>query len=392
MAIVPQVPQHGTTAPTPGRTVADLLDAYEKDYLPLKAPNSQYQEALLFRWFRSEFGAIPLRDLSPLILRTWRDSLRTVYQPASVRRYMTVLSAVLTAGVEQYEWLSSHPLRKVAKPPAPPDRERCLTADEQTRLLAECQVSRNRHLYVLVVLALSTGTRKQELLQRQWRDVDLERGLLSIPQSKNKERRAIPLVPQALDLLRTHARHPLSPWCFPRADGKKPVYVHYAWAYACQRAGLVDFHWHDMRHTAASYLAMSGASLREIAEILGHRSVRQTMKYAHLVEPHTRSVLQTMAAKFLDAPPPPPVTPPPPMAPDPGAAQEHQVLVAVRALEPLAATAVQVAQRLHLPSAYVGVLLETLADAGTLVRVSKTCYRYRADGPGQLQEGGRHEQ
>jgi integrase len=305
MAIVSQRDHNGMGSHAHAHTLTDLLDAYERDYLPLKAPNSQYQEALLFRWFRSEFGAIPLADLSPLILRTWRDSLRRVYKPASIRRYMTVLSAVLTAGVEQYEWLSSHPLRKVAKPPVPPDRERCLTAEEQMRLLAECQQSRNRHLYVLVVLALSTATRKNELLQRLWTDIDLERGLLSIPQSKNKERRAIPLVPQALDLLRRHERHPLSVYVFPRADGKKPVYFHYAWAYACKRAGIENLHFHDLRHTSASYLAMSGASLREIAEILGHRSLKQTMKYTHLVEPHTRGVLERMASQFLTQPPPP---------------------------------------------------------------------------------------
>ena len=72
-----------------------------------------------------------------------------------------------------------------------------------------------------------------------------------------------------------------------------------AWNVARKRAGLVDFRWHDLRHTAASYLAMSGASLREIAEILGHRTIKQTMKYTHLVEPHTRGVLEKMARQFL---------------------------------------------------------------------------------------------
>jgi integrase len=291
---------NGSTLVPQGRTLTDLLDAYERDYLPLKAPTSQYQERLLFQWYRQDLGAIPLVDLTPLVLRTWRDSLRTAYKPATIRRYMTVLSAVLTAGVQQYEWLPKHPLRHVAKPPAPPDRERCLTADEQTRLLRECRGSKNPHLYLLTVLALSTATRKNELLQRVWTDIDLDRGLLSLPQTKNKQRRAIPLVPHALDLLRVHALERSSVWVFPRADGKKPVFFDYAWRYACSRAGIVDFHFHDLRHTSASYLAMSGASLREIAEILGHRSLKQTMKYIHLIEPHTRGVMQRMAEQFLD--------------------------------------------------------------------------------------------
>jgi integrase len=282
-----------------GRTVADLLHAYERDYLPLKAPNTQYQERLLYRWLHRELGDIALDALTPLVLRTWRDSLRPYYKPNTIRRYLTSLSAVLTAGVDQYEWLAKHPLRQVPKPPSPPDRERVLTAEEQTRLLMACQMSRNRLLSLAVVLALCTATRKNELLQRQWREIDLERGLLSLPQTKNGERRAIPLVAHAVALLRQHQAQTTSLWVFPRRDGGKPVFLDYAWRKACERAGLVDFHFHDLRHSSASYLAMSGADLREIAEILGHRSLEQTRKYTHLTEPHTRGVLERMAAQFL---------------------------------------------------------------------------------------------
>src|SRR6266446_2166277 len=263
-------------SPPTGHTLGDALHAYEREYLPRKAPTTQYQERLLYRWLSAELGDIALADLSPLVLRTWRDSLRPFLKPNSIRRYMTSLSAVLTVAVEEYEWLATHPLRKVAKPPAAPDRERSLSAAQQARLLAACQASRNRQLYVAVVVALSTATRKNELLQRQWCEVDLARGLLSIPQAKNGERRAIPLVPHAVEILRQHATQGTSCWVFPRADGQKPVFLDYAWRQACARAGLEDWHFHDLRHTSASYLAMSGASLREIAEILGHKSLKQT--------------------------------------------------------------------------------------------------------------------
>jgi integrase len=163
----------------------------------------------------------------------------------------------------------------------------------------ECQASRNPNLYVAVVVTLSTGTRKNELLQRLWADIDFERGLLSVPQTKNKERRAIPLVPHAWDLLRVHAVARRSRYVFPRLDGREPCYVDYTFRNACTRAGLVDFHFHDLRHTSASYLAMSGASLREIAEILGHKTLKQTMRYVHLIEPHTRGVLEKMAQQIL---------------------------------------------------------------------------------------------
>jgi integrase len=284
---------------TPEHTVADLLEAYTRDFLPMKAPTTQYHERVLFRWFAHNLGTIPLQNLSPLILRSWRDSLQPYYHPGSIRRYMTALSAVLTAGVEHYGWLTIHPLRKVLRPPTQ-DRERFLEAEEQARLLAACQQSRNQQLYLVVVLALATGARKNEILQRTWSDLDLERGLLRLPRSKNGDRRAVPLMGQALVLLRQQAQSPAhSRWVFPRADGRQPVRIDYAWRQACLQAGIVDLHFHDLRHTAASNLAMSGASLRDIAEILGHRSLRQTMKYAHLLEPHTRGVLERMIQKHL---------------------------------------------------------------------------------------------
>jgi integrase len=283
----------------PGHTLADLLEAYTRDHLPQKAPQTQYQERLFYRKVAQDLGDIPLDRLSPLILRAWRDRFRPYYKPNTIRRYMISLSAVLTAGVEDYGWISTHPLRKVRKPAEPPGRDRCLTPDEQTRLLASCQVSRNPHLHVIVVLALATGARKNELLQRLWSEVDLVRGLLSIPLAKNGDRRAVPLVAHAVTLLEAHAVGRSSRWVFPRADGIKPVSITSAWRYACVRAGIEDLHVHDLRHSCATYLAMSGASLAEIGEILGHRSLTQTQRYVHLLEPHTRGVLEKMAEKYL---------------------------------------------------------------------------------------------
>jgi site-specific recombinase XerD len=67
-----------------------------------------------------------------------------------------------------------------------------------------------------------------------------------------------------------------------------------AWENTVRRAGLADFHFHDLRHTFASYLAMQGASLREMADALGHKTLAMVMRYSHLTEPHTRSVVERM--------------------------------------------------------------------------------------------------
>jgi integrase len=81
---------------------------------------------------------------------------------------------------------------------------------------------------------------------------------------------------------------------FPSPSGKSPRDIRSAWKTALKRAGIIHFRFHDLRHTAASYLAMNGTSLMEIAEVLGHKTLAMVKRYAHLSEAHTRSVVERM--------------------------------------------------------------------------------------------------
>jgi integrase len=86
---------------------------------------------------------------------------------------------------------------------------------------------------------------------------------------------------------------------FPDGSGKKPIIIRAPWHKALKQAGIEDFRFHDLRHSAASYLAMSGASLAEIAEVLGHKTLEMVKRYSHLSEQHTASVVEKMNKKFL---------------------------------------------------------------------------------------------
>ena len=187
-------------------------------------------------------------------------------------------------------------MRKVSKPKQPRGRVCFLSDEERTRLLAACQASRNPHLYLVVVLALSCGARKGELVSLRWPDVDLKRATLTFQHTKNGERRTVPLTGQALHLMRHHAKVRCldTLLVFPNDQGKRFFRFREAFENAVKRAGIVDFHFHDLRHTAASYLAMNGASLHEIAEVLGHKTLAMVKRYAHLSEAHTRGVMKCM--------------------------------------------------------------------------------------------------
>jgi integrase len=282
-------------------TIADLLDFYAREHLPLKAPLTQYQHRLMQTRILDEFGTLRLDALTPELLRAWRDRLLAVHAPGTVRRYLNLLRAPLTVAVRDYCWLAETPFRYVRLPAAAPGRVRYLSEKECLCLLRCCEESHQPALYPLVVLALHTGARKTELRLLRWGDVDFVRGVVRLEHTKNGEKRAVPLVGLGLQVLDAWqmTQRPGVPWVFPRADGQQPVDFWYAWLKARDMAGLGDFHFHDLRHTAASYLAMSGATLLEIAHILGHKHLEQTRRYAHLGQSYVRDVVERMAAQFL---------------------------------------------------------------------------------------------
>ena len=230
------------------------------------------------------------------------DQLCRRLKPDSVREYMDILSAVLTVGVNELAWLPEHPMhgRKVRKPPASRGRVRFLSPDEQERLLQACRASHKPGLYPLVFLALTTGARRGELLSLRWQAVDLARGWLRLEQTKNKEPRAVPVPTVALELLRQWRQEAAETAdVFPRTS-RTPWPYEYAWQKALLKAGLAgSFRFHDLRHTAASHLAMSGASLIEIAEILGHKTLAMVRRYSHFTQAHTQGVVERMAQQFV---------------------------------------------------------------------------------------------
>src|SRR5262249_21977397 len=207
----------------------------------------------------------------------------------TVNRYLAVLSHAFTIAVREWQWCADNPVRKVSKSKEPRGRVRFLSEDERQRLLESCQVSRNSSLYTLVVLALSTGARRGELLSLHWSDVDLKRGMLTFCKTKNGETRAVPLTGYALDVLAHHTkiRRHNTTLVFPDRTGRRPVGIREAFEYAVKRAEIANFKFHDLRHTFASYLAMNGATLAEIAEVLGHKTLAMVKRYAHLSEAHT---------------------------------------------------------------------------------------------------------
>jgi len=244
-------------------TLTDLIDRYIAEVLSHKRASTIPDQARQLRWWQTQLGHSLLADVTPAILVEHRNILTQGRANGTVNRYLAVLSHAFTVAVKEWQWCADNPVRKVSKPKEPRGRVRFLADDERERLLAACQTSRNKYLYAITVLALATGARRGELLNLHWSDVDMKRGTLTFHQTKNGERRAVPLTGYALDVLTQHAkvRRLDTPLVFPDSTGTRPVGVREAFEWAVKRAEIANFRFHDCRHSAASYLAMNGAAI-----------------------------------------------------------------------------------------------------------------------------------
>lgn len=287
------------------RTVGNLIDRYIRDVLPQKPKSARRQKAQLL-WWKSKIGDTPLHDVSPSMIVECRDLLSkettikgTIRSPSTVVRYLAALSHAFSVASKEWEWIEDSPIRKVTKPKEPRGRVRFLDEEERERLLQACKESKNPYLYIVVILALSTGMRHGEIMNLTWKDIDFEGQRITLQETKNNERRVIPLVGLAMKLLQEHAKESESDLLFPGKDPKRPVDLRFAWEKALKESGVQDFRFHDLRHTFASYLAMGKATLTELRILMGHKSPSMTARYSHLSEEHGAAVLRKMNERIF---------------------------------------------------------------------------------------------
>lgn len=281
-------------------------------------PGALPKQKLILTWWKEKLGAYSLANVTPeLVAETLdkfcRENIGTdkeprYRKPGTRNRYHAALSVGFTRAVKEWRWARENPLRNVSKKTETSGRVRFLSDDERLRLLKACEESALPELMLIVMLALTTGMRRSEILGLRWPDVNLERRLIVLNKTKNRERRSVPIVPAVEALLIAHGkvRRLGVDAVFPNrrkkpkpGDAGGPLWFDEFWYAALAKAGIDDFRFHDLRHTAASYLAMSGATTAEIAAVLGHKTLQMVKRYAHLSDQHTGKVVQRMTNKFF---------------------------------------------------------------------------------------------
>ena len=264
-----------------------VIDEYLSNHYKGSRPKDE--RGKLNFWDR-QLGKKQLRDILKSDISTTLSHLSVRLNNATVNRYKAAISVVFNFACREYD-LSDNPVTHIPSLPEPRGRIRFLSIDEKTRLFEAAKESSWDKLYLIVLLAITTGARKGELTSLRWSDIDFNRQLAYVSTTKNGEPKVLPLTDSAIIELQRFNKQdnslvfdsvvkPGRPYCFT-----KP------WKKALREADIEDFRFHDLRHTCASYLAQNGASLLEIADVLGHKQIQMTKRYAHLCVDHKQKLI-----------------------------------------------------------------------------------------------------
>lgn len=265
-------------------TVAAYCDA---QYLPdvRERLRSSYNVEVYARRFVNAIGSKALDEVTPAHVADLRRKLLDGgLSGATVNRHLAYLRALFNHAIK-------HGFLEGRNPAAAPNmlretnRDVYLTPEETQRLVHALDQEVNLSAAAAILLMMLTGARRSEILRVRHIDLDLGRGLLTVPRSKNGRTRHIPLSPAAVQLLRAQARRAAdgNQYVFPGKNSGEPLEgVRGPWERARKRARLrPDLRLHDLRHSFASALANAGVPINEIGAILGHRQLSTTTRYAH---------------------------------------------------------------------------------------------------------------
>lgn len=261
-------------------TLGELLARYCSEITPTKR-SAHSERARLNALLTRDVSYKTIAKLTSADLAAYRDARLKDVAPATVVRELNTISHAIDIAQREWGlWVPRNPAKLVTRPRVPQGRKRRLEAGEEQRLLDACDRGRNPLLKPLIVVALETGMRRGELLGLRWEHVDFERRTAHLPLTKNGDARDVPLSSRATGTLQAlfRDRGNDAALVFPMTGNA----VRLAFEHLRLRAGLADFHFHDLRHEAVSRLFEKGLNIAEVSAISGHKELRMLQRYTHL--------------------------------------------------------------------------------------------------------------
>jgi len=245
-------------------------------------------------WITS-LSDIPTKEINANNIKKGLDALPSHLSNASINRHKAAISGLLTYAYKK-GYIKSNPARLIPSLPENNERTRFLSEAERARLFSSCRASHWDKLYLIVLLAITTGARKGELTKLRWNDIDFERRTAYVSTTKNGQPKVLPLTDSVIRELQLFDTNDSSLIFESKVKENVAYCFTKPWKKSLEDAEIKDFRFHDLRHSCASYLAQSGASLLEIADVLGHKQISVTKRYAHLCIEHKSCLINRVMA------------------------------------------------------------------------------------------------
>jgi integrase len=244
------------------------------------------------------FKHTPIGKITSYDIKSWRQWRKehitrngTPVTKATLNVELSFLKKMFNLAVE-WGWLKENPALLIKRLKGEKKRMRFLNRKEVDRLI-ECSAP---FLKPIIITAVSSGMRRGEIFNLKWKDIDFEHGFIRVEKSKNKETRDIPVDGFLSEILTRQTESKKNGnYVFCKKDGARFTCISKYFRAACKKAGIEDFRFHDLRHTAASLYASGGCDITSLKNLLGHKSLEMTQRYAHLMpdmHDKTRLIMQ----------------------------------------------------------------------------------------------------
>ena len=289
--------------------MSDLI-TYFKENIAQERYSAAEKYNVMYEWWIDKIGSIKVRELSASMLSSCKQILATekiikkgkevVRGNNTINKYLMCLSAILTYAVKELELINVNPMSKIKLMQKPTGRTRFLSDAEIEKLKAVCK-EHSDMLHLFFLLLLKTGGRFNEVRHLEIKDVDYSNNKVYFIDTKNKTHRGVHVDKNTLALLLEYSKKNDIKEGYIFSSNKRGAELcdmKGIMEQAIRKAGIQDFHIHDIRHTTASILARNGASLLEIAEILGQKSLTVARRYSHLTIKHTEELLSSIMDKY----------------------------------------------------------------------------------------------
>ncbi len=279
-------------------TMNEVMDRYIKEFSPLLSPSSHERNKQVTAQLKAVIGGRLIKDVTPSLLSQYKAMRLEKVAPSTVRKELALLRRVFNIAIDEWELCKENPVKKVIRSlKADDSRVRYVTPEEAQEL----RFTLPDWLKPIVIIASQTGLRLTNIVELTLPQLDFDRSVIIVPKTKNNLPVGIPMTQVVRNTLLKvlQIRLAASPYVFCDEFGKpySGKKVSMSFKRACERAGIKNLRFHDLRHDFATLLVQSGVDLYRVQKLCGHKDQRMTQRYAHLLPETLREAIKVIEHK-----------------------------------------------------------------------------------------------